>query len=128
MSSKPIEIHFDKRLNNLNLVQEADVGQRREFLIVAGLAILMALGIIAYGWQHYKNLDFGYHIEEAGKQQAQLIKEREKLRIEHQFLRSSERIDRIARKMGMVVAAPGQVQLAPAEALSSSEPELAARQ
>ena len=125
MSSKPIEIHFDKSLNNLNLVQEADVSQRREFLVVTVLAILMALGILAYGWQHYQNLELGYRIGALSKERTKLIKVREKLRGKNQYLRSSERIDQIARskRFNMVVPAPGQIQLAP-----ESASELAARQ
>ncbi|HEX5000193.1 MAG TPA: hypothetical protein VFY29_18375 [Terriglobia bacterium] len=130
MSSKPIEIHFDKRLNNLNLVQEADAGQRREFLIITILVILMVLGALAYGWQHYQHRDLGYRVEAASKTQKQLLKDREKLRSEHQFLRSSERIDRLSRERGMVVPAPGQVRVVAPSGPEEVEPspELAASQ
>ena len=127
MSSKPIEIHFEKSLNNLNLVQEADVGQRREFLIVTALVILMALGILAYGWQHYQNLDLGYQIEAAEKERVQLTRTRDKLRIEHQSLRSSGNIDARARRMGLVELAPGQLIAASGKTSGESEPELEAR-
>jgi cell division protein FtsL len=91
------------------------------------LAVLMALGIIAYGWQHYQHRNLNYLIEDANKERAKQIKVRDKLRADRQSLRSSERIDRYARKnLNMVVPAPGQVLLAPAP--SESEPELEARQ
>jgi cell division protein FtsL len=88
----------------------------------------MALGVLAYGWQHYQYLELGYRIEEANKERTLLLKAREKLRGEHQYLRSSERIDLIARKrLNMTVAAPGQVQVM-TPATTTSGPELAARQ
>ncbi len=112
-----IEVHFEKRINNLNVVREADTRHRREYLGVTLLFGLFLFCLLFYGWQHYQFLQAGYKIEAAQKKQAQLLEMGHQLRLERASLRDSARIDAIARKqLGMVQPAPGQLVIFRADA------------
>ena len=106
----PIEVHFEKRIINNNVVREADSGSRRDYIVVTALAAVFLLGLFAYGWQHYQWIQYGYRIEEAQKKKDLLAEIGRQLRLERASLRSPQRIDSIARgELGMVAPAPGQL-------------------
>src|SRR5437763_3432411 len=105
-----IEIHFEKRIINNNVIREADSKSRRDYIIITALAAVFLLGLFAYGWQHYQWIQYGYKIEEAQKKKDQLEEIERQLRLERASLSNPQRIDSIARKqLGMVVPAPGQL-------------------
>lgn len=105
-----IEVHFEKHINNLNLVREADKRQGREHVAVTLLAFVFLLCLLFYGWQHYQWIQYGYRIEDAQKKKDQLAEMARQLRIERATLRDPGRIDNIARsELGMVPPAPGQL-------------------
>ncbi len=105
----PIEVHFEKRIINNNVIREADSKSHRDYIIVTALAAMFLFGLFAYGWQHYQYIQYGYRIEEAQKKKQQLAEMKERLRLERASLRNLERIDAIARReLGMVIPAPGQ--------------------
>jgi cell division protein FtsL len=109
-SLMPIEVHFEKRIINSNVVREADVKSHRDYIVVTALAAVFLFGLFAYGWQHYRWIQYGYRIEEAQKKKDQLAEMGRQLRLERASLRSPQRIDSIARgELGMVVPAPGQL-------------------
>jgi cell division protein FtsL len=112
-----IEVHFEKRINNLNVVREADTRHRREYLGVTLLFASFLFCLLFYGWQHYQFLQTGYKIEAAQKKQQQLLETARQLRLERSSLRDAARIDAIARKqLGMVQPAPGQLVIFSADA------------
>jgi cell division protein FtsL len=105
-----IEVHLDKRINNVNVVRESDKRNHREHMFVTLLAGLFLLGLLFYGWQHYRWIQYGYRIEEAQKKKDQLEQIARQLRLERASLRNPQRIDAYARRdLGMVVPAPGQM-------------------
>ena len=105
-----IEVHFEKRIINNNVVREADARSHRDYMVVTALAAMFLFGLFAYGWQHYQWIQYGYRIEEAQKKKDQLAEISRQLRLERASLRSPKRIDSIARgELGMVVPAPGQL-------------------
>jgi cell division protein FtsL len=130
-----IEIHIEKRINNARPVREANVKRQREYLVVTVLAALFVVGLLFYGWQHYRWIQYGYQLEDLQKKKEQLIEVRNRLLLERASLADRGRIDDIARnELGMVSPAEGQwitfsadapftIPL-PAEAL---EPELSAK-
>jgi len=126
-----IEVHFEKHINNLNVVREADTGYRLEYIGVTLLFAAFLLCLFFYGWQHYLWITNGYKIEEAQKRKDQLTEFGHQLRIERESLRSLERIDDIARhKLGMVLPAPGQLVILRADApltIPRQQEELAAK-
>ena len=106
----PIEVHFEKRIINNNVIREADARSHRDYIIVTALAAMFLFGLFAYGWQHYQWIQYGYRIEEAQKKKEQLAEIGRQLRLERASLRNPQRIDAIARRdLGMVVPAPGQL-------------------
>jgi cell division protein FtsL len=106
----PIEVHFEKRIINNNVIREADTKSHRDYIVITALAAIFLFGLFAYGWQHYQWIQYGYRIEEAQKQKEQLSEIGRRLRLERATLRSPQRIDAIARgELGMIVPAPGQL-------------------
>lgn len=106
----PIEVHFEKRIINNNVIREADARSHRDYIIITALAAMFLFGLFAYGWQHYQWIQYGYRIEEAQKKKEQLAEIGRQLRLERASLRNPQRIDAIARReLGMVVPAPGQL-------------------
>ena len=105
-----IEVHFEKRIINHNVIREADTKGLRDYIIVTALAAMFLFGLFAYGWQHYQWIQYGYRIEEAQKKAKRLAEIGRQLRLERASLSNPQRIDSIARKqLGMVVPAPGQL-------------------
>ena len=105
-----IEVHFEKRIINNNVIREADAKSHRDYIIITALAAVFLFGLFAYGWQHYQWIQYGYRIEEAQKKKGQLAEIERQLRLERASLSNPQRIDSIARKqLGMVVPAPGQL-------------------
>jgi cell division protein FtsL len=105
-----IEVHFEKRIINNNVIREPDIKSHRDYIIVTALAGMFFFGLFAYGWQHYQWIQYGYRIEEAQKRVQRLSEIGRQLRLERASLSSPQRIDSIARKqLGMVVPAPGQL-------------------
>ena len=105
-----IEVHFEKRIINNNVIRESDAKGHRDYIIVTALAAMFFFGLFAYGWQHYQWIQYGYRIEEAQKKIQQLSEIGRQLRLERASLSNPQRIDSIARKqLGMVVPAPGQL-------------------
>ena len=105
-----IEVHFEKRIINNNVIREADAKSHRDYIIITALAAMFLFGLFAYGWQHYQWIQYGYRIEEAQKKKQQMAEIERQLRLERASLSNPQRIDSIARKqLGMVVPAPGQL-------------------
>src|SRR5437868_13957547 len=105
-----IEVHFEKRIINNNVIRETDTKGHRDYIIVTALASMFLFGLFAYGWQHYQWIQYGYRIEEAQKKKEQLSEVGRQLRLERALLRNPQRIDTIARRdLGMVAPAPGQL-------------------
>ena len=105
-----IEVHFEKRIVNNNVISQADSRSRRDYIIVTALAAMFLVGLFVYGWQHYQWIQYGYRIEEAQKKKEQLAEIGRQLRLERASLSNPQRIDSIARKqLGMVVPVPGQL-------------------
>jgi cell division protein FtsL len=105
-----IEIHFEKRIFNNNVIREADKKSYRDYIVVTALAAMFLFGLFAYGWQHYQWIQYGYRIEETQKKRDKLAEVGRQLRLERASLRNPQRIDAIARKeLGMVVPVPGQL-------------------
>jgi cell division protein FtsL len=105
-----IEVHFEKRIINNNVIREPDAKGHRDYIIVTALAAMFFFGLFAYGWQHYQWIQYGYRIEEAQKKMQRLSETGRQLRLERASLSNPQRIDSIARKqLGMVAPAPGQL-------------------
>ena len=112
-----IEVHLEKRFNNINVVRETDTKHRREYLGVTCLFSAFLVCLLFYGWQHYRWIQNGYRLEEANKQHEKLAEIGRQLRLERESLRNLQRIDEIARRdLGMGMPAPGQLVILSSDA------------
>jgi len=106
---RPIEVRFEKNINNLTLVREADTRRQVEYIAVALLGALFVMGVLFYGWQRAQYLQYGYAIGRAEEKKEQLAQKGNELRLMRERLRNPTRIESLAKEMGMVQAAPGQL-------------------
>jgi hypothetical protein len=103
------EIYFSKSIDNSRLVKVEDPRrsqEMRQFGFALGVLFLL---VFTYAWQHFKAIEYGYHIESAKRELTGLTEMNRALRLEDASLRDPERIDVLARRMGLVPPAPGQV-------------------
>jgi cell division protein FtsL len=103
------EVHFPRKFDNSRLVKETDPVRVREMrLFCAAVTVLFSL-IMFYGFQHFKAIESGYHIEAEKQQLDQLREENRQLRLSEAQLTEPSRIDRMARELGLAEPQPGQV-------------------
>ena len=124
---RPIEVRFEKNINNLTIVREADTRRQWEYVAVAMLGAMFVLGLLIYGTQLYQYQQYGYQIEETQKSKDQLQKRQDNLLLVRDKLQDPARIVVIARRMGMVPYAPGQMMTVNLESLNASNPQLSAK-
>lgn len=103
------EIYFAKAIDNSRLVKVEDPRRARE-LRQFGIALgcLFAL-VMAYAFQHFKAIEYGYKIEALKSQRDGLVEDNRALSLEEAVLRSPERIDGLARELGLQSPRAGQV-------------------
>jgi len=103
------EIYFAKTIDNSRLVKVEDPRRARElrqFGIALGCLFVL---VMAYAFQHFKAIEYGYKIEALKSQRDGLVEENRALSLEEASLRNPERIDRIARTLGLQSPQAGQV-------------------
>ena len=124
---RPIEVRFEKNINNLTIVREADIRRQWEYVTVAMLGAMFVLGLLIYGTQLYRYQQYGYQIEEAQKRKDQLEKMKDNLLLNQEKLQDPARIELIARRMGMARSAPGQMLTVNLESSNAPDPQLSAK-
>lgn len=103
------EIYFAKPIDNSRLVKVEDprrVREMRHFGIALGCLFLF---VMAYAFQHFKAIEYGYRIEALKSERDGLIELNRALRLEEASLRDPERIDHMARALGLQSPEAGQV-------------------
>jgi cell division protein FtsL len=103
------EIYFAKVIDNSRLVKVEDPRRARElrqFGIALGCLFVL---VMAYAFQHFKAIEYGYKIEALKSQRDGLVEENRALSLEEASLRNPERIDRMARELGLQSPQAGQV-------------------
>jgi cell division protein FtsL len=103
------EVYFSKSIDNSRLVKVEDPSRAREmrqFGIALGCLFLF---VMAYAFQHFKAIEYGYKIESLKSQRQSLVEINRALRLEEASLRDPERIDRMARELGLQTPQAGQV-------------------
>ena len=103
------EIHFVKAIDNSRLVKVADTRRNREMAQFTVACVVLFVLALAYMWQHYSAIEYGYQIQAAKAERDRLVEVNRTLRLEEASLRDPQRIDALARGMGMVAPQPGQV-------------------
>jgi cell division protein FtsL len=103
------EVYFSKAIDNSRLVKVEDPRRAREmrqFGIALGCLFVL---VMAYAFQHFKAIEYGYKIEALKSQRDGLVEMNRALRLEEASLRDPERIDRLARELGLQSPQAGQV-------------------
>jgi len=106
---RPIEVRYEKNINNLTLVRETDSRRQWEYVTVAILGAVFVAGVLFYGWQQARYLQFGYDIQKAEAKKERLLQKGNELRLARGRLQNPARIAKIAKDMGMVEYVPGQL-------------------
>lgn len=103
------EIYFAKAIDNSRLVKVEDPRRARE-LRQFGIALTcLFVLVMAYAFQHFKAIEYGYKIEALKSQREDLVNLNRALSLEQATLRSPERIDHLAREQGLQSPQAGQV-------------------
>ncbi len=104
------DIHYIKQIDNSRLVRVADPREKREFLLWLLMGTVLFAAGLAYAWERFALIRYGYAIEELKNRREALVEANRQLRLEEASLRSPARIDSIARKdLGLVAAAAEKV-------------------
>ncbi len=119
------EIHFVKAIDNSRLVKVADTRRNREMAQFTIACVVLFVLALAYMWQHYSAIEYGYQIQATKAERDRLVEVNRPLRLEEASLRDPQRIDALARGMGMVAPQPGQVMRLDQPATSDGGPVLA---
>src|SRR6266487_5888560 len=103
------EIYFAHGIDNSRLVKVEDPRRTREMRQFGIALSCLFLFVMAYAYQHFKAIEYGYKIEAVKSQRDSLVELNRGLRLEEASLRDPERIDRMARELGLQSPQAGQV-------------------
>jgi len=103
------EIYFTKAIDNSRLVKVEDPRRTREMRQFGIALACLFLFVMAYAFQHFKAIEYGYKIEALKSQRDGLVELNRAMRLEEASLRDPERIDRMARELGLQSPDAGQV-------------------
>jgi cell division protein FtsL len=103
------EIYFAKAVDNSRLVKMEDPKRSREMKQFSVALCWLFLLVMAYAWQHFKAIEYGYKIEALKTEREGLVEMNRALRLEEATLRDPERIDLLARRLGLQSPQAGQV-------------------
>lgn len=103
------EIYFPKHIDNSRLVKVNDKVRSREMVMFAASLVLLFVVFMAYGWQHYRAIEYGYKNEALRVSRDALLESNRQLRLEEASLREPARIDELAHQMGLQTPVAGQV-------------------
>ena len=103
------EVYFTKPIDNSRLVKVEDPCRVREMRYFGTALSCLFLFVMAYAFQHFKAIEYGYKIESLKSQRQSLVEMNRALRLEEASLRDPERIDRMARELGLESPQAGQV-------------------
>ena len=103
------EVYFTKAIDNSRQVKVEDPRRAREMRQFGVALGCLFLFVMAYAFQHFKAIEYGYKIEALKSERQSLVEMNRALRLEEASLRDPERIDRLARGLGLESPQAGQV-------------------
>ena len=103
-----VEYAIKKDVRNNPIVREVDRTQRREFMRTLGIAGLVIAMLLFAAWQHFEIVDTSRQMEELRQERTREAEVNRHLRLELEFLRRPQEIERRAvHELQMRPAAPG---------------------
>ena len=103
------EFYFPKVIDNSRLIKVVDPRRRREIRMFSASVAALFLLLMFYAWQHFRAIEYGYHIEAQKSERDRLVELNRTLKLEEASLRDPGRIDMLARQMGLESPQPGQL-------------------
>jgi cell division protein FtsL len=103
------EFYFPKVIDNSRVVKVSDPQRRREIRLFSLSVAAVFVLLMFYTWQHFRSIEYGYHIEAQKSERDRLAEVNRALKLEEASLRDPGRIDPLAREMGLASPQPGQV-------------------
>jgi cell division protein FtsL len=103
------EIYFAKSIDNSRLVKVDDPRRSRELRHFGIALCCLFLFVMAYAFQHFKAIEYGYKVESLKAKRESLAELNRALSLEEASLRNPERIDRMARQLGLQSPEAGQI-------------------
>ena len=119
------EIYFSKRIDNSRVVMVTDPKRRREMATFGVMLGVLFLFVMAFLWQHFSAIEYGYKIEQLKAQRDAIAETNRTLSLEEASLKDLSRIDRLARQMGMQRPEEGQWQSMDAGTVDAATPVMA---
>ena len=98
-----------KRNDNSRLRRQINPEQRREFLVLLGLSVVVFAFVFLFSWQHFQCVRYGYQIEQLKLQRDDFEQRNRQLRLEEASLADPQRIDTLARRSGLASPSPQQI-------------------
>jgi cell division protein FtsL len=105
------EFYFPKVIDNSRLVKISDPKRRREIRMFSLSVAAVFVLLMFYTWQHFRSIEYGYHIEAQKSERDRLAEVNRALKLEEASLRDPGRIDSLAKRMGFTAPQPDQVVL-----------------
>lgn len=102
------EIYLPKPIDNTRLVRVADPRERREMQVFSCALGLLCLLLLAFCWQHYSSIEYGYRNEATRQACDQLRESNRQFQLQEAQLREPRRIDSLAHEMGLQAPIAGQ--------------------
>jgi cell division protein FtsL len=102
--------NINKKVENEQLVRQVDRKRHRELVMAGITALVLALAVLAYAWQHFEMIRIGYRVEELRLEREHLLKIQRELMLERASLASPDRVEAIAtRQLGLSRPSVSQV-------------------
>ena len=119
------EIYLPKPIDNSRLVRVADPRERRELQMFSCALGLLFLLLLAFCWQHYSSIEYGYRNEATRQMCDQLRESNRLLQLQEAQLREPGRIDGLAHSIGLQAPLAGQFMTLGGRSAESSAPVVA---
>lgn len=105
------EFYFPKVIDNSRVIKVSDPRRRREIRLFSLSVAAVFVLLMCYAWQHFRSIEYGYHIEAQRSERDRLAEVNRELKLQEASLRDPGRIDSLAREMGLTAPQPQQVIL-----------------
>lgn len=105
------EFYFPKVIDNSRVVKISDPRRRREIRMFSLSVAAVFVLLMFYTWQHFRSIEYGYHIEAQKSERDRLAEVNRELKLQEASLRDPGRIDSLAKQMGFTAPQPQQVIL-----------------
>src|SRR5438105_13136702 len=109
---------------NYPVHRERDVHALLRLGLLLACGLVLAGGFVYAAGQHFAAVQYGYKSEELRREQAQLLAEQRRLKLERERASTPEHLEEAAREIGLKPLQPAQIN--PAKTLAKTQAQTAA--